>query len=386
MYSKYFSDDYSNKTAFVKFWSIFPPPTATKYDIIRHMTKETKKKTTTQTSSAAEEKKAAAPTKKAVAHHHDHAHEPTAADLLKDMLVDDPTLEFTIAWATVEPAYTKTLRQVARGMRQDGFRPGKVPVSIAEERVNRDYLIQEVMRAVGSDAFQAALKKSDVKLFAEPELLVKKADKNADWEIVAYLPQKTTVKLPDYKKFLANAKKRLLKTIQDEQAQLKKDAASKDKKEDKSPQPPTLTAEQMRARATDEALMELLRELQPKVSALLVRRTAQRELDKLAQQLQQYNLTLTDYFHNSGMSEQAVSQQYLLRALQDLQLEFILDALMTAEKVTVTDEEIQQALIKAMPDVTDETERQRQLAEPSVHDYIELMAKRQKLANWLLEL
>ena len=312
--------------------------------------------------------------------------------IFANFLSNDPTLEFSIAWATIAPVYHQVLRRVAKTIRQDGFRPGKVPESIALERINQQYLIQEVMNKVANDAFQAALKESGKELFAEPELVVRRADQDSDWLVVAHLPQKPTIKLPDYQKFLKEHKKEQLKIIQAEQEKQQKAAAAsekKAKKEEKNTEKApsaTLSDEEINSRATDGALRALVEELHPAISAILVRRSATRQLDDLAAQLRQYQLTISDYLKQLKISETELTQQYMLQSLHNLQLEFVLDALMVAEKVTVTPAELDKKITELLPDVTDEEEKKRQLEEPSVHDYVELMAKRQKLADWLLKL
>ena len=302
---------------------------------------------------------------------------PTIDQVIQDQLAQDPTLELTLSWTQVKPVYDKFLRQVAKNLKPDGFRPGKIPLSVAEERVNREALTQEVVRQLAPAVFADSLKKSQLTAFAEPELVITKADKGSDWLITAYLPQKTTIDLPDYKKFIRTHKKQARQQLEAVQKQDKKNSSTDSK---------PLTDKQLQAKATDQALMELLGELKPKVSTVLVRRSVSRELDKLHQQLAQANLSFSDYLRQTGMTEQVLVQQLMLSCLQNLQLEFILDALLTAENITATDADIAAKLTELMPDVTDEAEKKRQLDEPTVRDYLDLMAKRQKLAHWLLEL
>ena len=195
------------------------------------------------------------------------------------------------------------------------------------------------------------------------------------------LPQRTKIKLPEYKKFLSNKKKEVIKNLQKMQANAAKQAEADQKKA-----PPALSEDQLKARATDEALMSLMQEIKPKVSRTLIQRGAQQEYERLVDQLGQYQVTWADYLKNTGVSEEVLFQQFSLRALESIQTEFVLDALMDAEKVTASDEELLAKMKEVMPDVVSEEDQKRQLAEPSVRSYLELITKRQKLATWLLDL
>lgn len=301
-------------------------------------------------------------------------------DILKENFAQDPQFDFTIAWSTVEPTYQKVLTAVAKNLKHDGFRPGKVPTHIAEEMVDSNYLAQEVLREVAPPAYQAALKKEKLTSFVEPELVIKNVAPKTDWILTACLPQKPVIKLPNYKKLLTDEKKKILTKLKKEQETAA--AAAKKEKRDFT----ALTAEQLQAQATDRALFTLLETVKPKISAIMVKRSTQREFERLLEQLKNNNLELDDYLKNTHQTIESISQQLSYSALQNLQLEFILDALLEAEKITATQEEILAKLKETMPDVKDEKEQQRQLSEPSVKNYLELLTKRKKLADWLLKL
>ena len=132
--------------------------------------------------------------------------------------------------------------------------------------------------------------------------------------------------------------------------------------------------------------MALIQEIRPKVSRTLVMRGAQQEYENLVNRLGQYQITWADYLKNAGVNEQMLDQQFALKAVENLQVEFVLDALMDAEKITASDDEMKQHMKAVMPEVTSEEDQNNQLATPQVHDYLELVTRRHKLAQWLLDL
>ena len=330
------------------------------------MTEKTLKKETQKT------KKTTAPKTEAT---------PTMEDILAQNFAQDPTLELTLAWTEIAPTYNKILASVARNVKQDGFRPGKVPTKVAQDLVDHNYLAQETLKEIAPKIFQAELKKHpELKIFIEPELVIKEAEVEKDWLLVAYLPQKPEIKLSDYKKTLTEGKKQALTQIKKDQVEIAENA----KKEKRAYTIPT--EEQLQAQATDRALFALLEQLKPKISSIMVRRSAQREFEHLVEQLQKNNLKVEEYLKNTGTTLESIGQQLSYSALQNLQLEFILDALLEAEKITATDEEILAKVKEMLPEVKEAEAQKRQLEEPSVREYMTLLTKRKKLADWLLSL
>lgn len=306
---------------------------------------------------------------------------PTMEDILAQNFAQDPELNLTITWNQIAPTYNKVLAAVARNVKQDGFRPGKVPAKVAQELVDQNYIAQETLKEIAPKIFQEELKKHpELKIFIEPELVIKEAEAEKDWLLIAYLPQKPVIKLPDYKKVLTEGKKQALAQIKKDQAEIAENA----KKEKRAYTIPT--EEQLQAQATDRSLFALLEQIKPKISSIMVRRSAQREFERLVEQLQKNNIKVDDYLKNTGTTIESIGQQLSYSALQNLQLEFILDALLEAEKITATEAEILEKIKEMLPEVKDADQQKRQLEEPSVRDYMELLTKRKKLADWLLSL
>jgi FKBP-type peptidyl-prolyl cis-trans isomerase (trigger factor) len=299
---------------------------------------------------------------------------------LQDFLSPDPKFEFTIAWEKVAPVQEKVLKNAAKQIKRPGFRPGKVPSSIAEDVLDKGYVIQEVLRELAPKAYTQALAKQNLKSFSEPEIVITKADKGEAWQLTAHLPQKPDVKLGAYQKFLKQAKVAASKQLASEQA-----AAEKQAKDQKNLDFKALTSEQQQNQITDRAIMALLADLKPKVSLILVKRTAQREWEKLRTELDKHHLALTDYLKNINLTPEKLEEQLMWSSLQNLQLEFILDALLEAEKITASEAEILTKIKTAMKDLTPE-QLKAQLAEPSVKGYFELLTRREKLAAWLTKL
>ncbi len=325
------------------------------------------------------EKKSSQKTKKTTSS--PQADAPTLTQTIEKHFATDPTLELSIPWEKVKDIYNKTIQGAARHIKQAGFRPGKVPASVAKDKLDQNYLIQETLRQIAPDVFAAELKKHpEIKLFVEPELVIKKAQEGSDWEVTAHIPQKPEIKLPDYQKILAESKKKIIAELEKEQKE-KAAQATKDKQAYTVP-----SKDQIRAQATDKALFALLEKISPQVSPIIVRRSTQKEFERFQKQLEQNQIKLDDYLKSSGQNLELIGQQLTHNALQNLQLEFILDALMEAEKITADEAEIAAKIPEIFPHLSSEAEQKAQLKDPQVSEYVTLITRRKKLADWLLSL
>lgn len=304
--------------------------------------------------------------------------EPT--NLLQEHYSEDPHFEFTLTWQEIAPVYQKTLSRSAKQIKHKGFRPGKVPQHLAEELIDSQYLIQEVLKPLLGSAYKQALAAQKHTPIDDPELIVKSAKKNQDWIIIAYLPQKPVIELPAYQKIISEQKKAITAKIKAAQKKAATDKKDQPKENEK------LSEQEINNRSTDQALLHLLQEIKPRVSPILVKRAAQKEFERMLTQLQQHQISLEEYLQNIGSNQEDLGQQLMFSALQNLQMEFILDALITAEKISLTEEELLVKLTEVMPDVKTQKEKKSQLEQKEVRAYIELLAKRKKLADWLLSL
>lgn len=297
-----------------------------------------------------------------------------AAQSWEKLLAKDPAFEFTLKWTEIAPIYQQVLQTAAKKIKQPGFRPGKVPASLAEDLLDEAYLVRQVLTKLAPAAYKKALAKQKHQPFSEPEIVIKAAEKNHDWQLQAFLPQKPVIKLPDYKEFLQKHK---------QTAKKKLTAAVKEESKQKAVKTPN--EQELNQLTTDKALTALLEQCQPKISLILVRRSAQKEYERLNDNLTKHQLTLQQYLEQTKVSPEELEQQLMLSALRNLQLEFILDALLEKEKITAEPEEIKEKIKNNFSDLSDE-QVAAQYQQEVVKNYFAVLVKREKLAQWLTNL
>ncbi len=302
-------------------------------------------------------------------------------------ITDNSSVEITIKWEEVQPIYQKTLKKLAKNLKLKGFRKGKVPLKIAEEKIDPNKLYNAVLQQVLPKHYQEAIEANKAKPLTEPEFQPISLNKDNDWIIKAYYAEEPEIKLKGYKKVVKKALKKAEKHIKETEKQAKEEAKkdkekNKKKKKDGEKQAPTeLTDAQKKDIKVQALFRELIKELAPQVPELLLRQNTRREIQKLQQQLKQLNIQLEDYLKSRGMNEQQLTSQMAMTSLNQLQGEFLLNAIAQKENIEVKDKEID----KRIAEVEDEKVKDRLKKDNYYQEYLKSVMLKQKTIEWLLE-
>ena len=96
--------------------------------------------------------------------HEGHNHQPSE---MQKLIGDNTKITITIPWKDAEPAYNQAKKKVAKTVKADGFRKGKVPAELAEKLAGTDKILDEALQIVLSKKLikkLPKLKKSRVRL------------------------------------------------------------------------------------------------------------------------------------------------------------------------------------------------------------------------------
>ncbi|MBI4267369.1 MAG: trigger factor [Chloroflexi bacterium] len=96
----------------------------------------------------------------------------------------------------VKQAIEKTFQRVAQRTKIEGFRQGKAPRALLEQRIDKDKLFEEALRDLVPDVFEKALKEQNIEAFAQPQLEVAQTEPVV---ITATVPLRPTITLGDYR-------------------------------------------------------------------------------------------------------------------------------------------------------------------------------------------
>lgn len=317
-------------------------------------------------------------------HNHDHDHSDHTAHThsenpLQKMIGDNTKITLTIAWKDAEPAYKQARAKLAKTVKADGFRKGKVPTELAEKLAGQDKIVEEALQMVVPPAYEAAMIAQKKAPLTYPEFKPVSVELKKDWVIDAFIAERPEIKLKDYKKITKDAIKEADKKIKES---LKEQAkASKDSKSEQ-PNPEKLTDDQKKDYRLQHIYQALVQEHKPVIAELLVKHEVQADLDELAKQLSQVGLTFEEYLKRRNLGFEQLSQEMTINALGKLQVAFMMDAVAQEAKIFVNDAEIDEYIkekidAKISDQFKTNPEYRRLLANTLI---------RQKIAEYLLAL
>ncbi len=267
----------------------------------------------------------------------------------KSLIAPNDSIQITLSWKLVEPVYKKTVSNFAKNVKAEGFRVGKAPLAIVEQKIGLEKIIDQVLRELLPEAYEKEIKKSGKKPITTPEFNPISLDKNKDWVLEAHFSLIPEVKLGDYKKITKEAKAEALKFIEKRNAEIIKEAKeceSKDKDHDHAKAHQELTDQEKKEINLQHIFKELVANFAPAIGELLLRQETQTEFERLVEQLKQYKISVEDYLKRRQITIEQLSQELAGTVLSRLQLDFIMAEISKTEKLEIKDEEVKAELIK----------------------------------------
>lgn len=267
----------------------------------------------------------------------------------KSLIAPNDSIQITLSWKLVEPVYKKTVSNFAKDVKAEGFRVGKAPLAIVEQKVGLEKIIDQVLRELLPEAYEKEIKKSGKKPITTPEFNPISLEKNKDWVLEAHFSLIPEVKLGDYKKITKEAKAEALKFIEKRNAEIVKEAKeceSKDKDHDHAKAHQELTDQEKKEINLQHIFKELVANFAPAIGELLLRQETQTEFERLVEQLKQYKISVEDYLKRRQITIEQLSQELAGTVLSRLQLDFIMAEISKTEKLEIKDEEVKAELIK----------------------------------------
>lgn len=275
----------------------------------------------------------------------------TKKDEKKSMIAPNESVKIVLEWSSVDALYKKALNKFAKNVKAEGFRVGKAPLAIVEQKVGFEKIADEVLRELLPEAYTKQIEKENKKPITSPEFNPISLKKGEDWSLEAFFSVLPEVKLGDYKKVAKKAKVEALEFVKKRNEEIKKEAEAHEKGEhghdhdhEHSHQP--LGENEIKEINLQHIFRDLVAEFAPAIGELLLRQETQAEYERLLEQLKQYNISPEDYMQRRGVTIEQLSQELAGAVLSRLQLDFIMAAISQAEKLEATDEEVQKELLQ----------------------------------------
>jgi len=270
----------------------------------------------------------------------------------------DGTLELTIniPWLKVKEVYEKVLKEITEKTTIKGFRQGKAPTKLVEEKIDKQHLYEETLKDLLPKIYLEAVKEHNLKPVVNPQISVNSLEEKKDWQVKATTCELPKVELGEYKE---NVKKAL--------STEKIWVPGKDKKPN----------EESETQKIDKIFKALLENTKINIPEILIQDEVNRMLSRLIDQTARLGLTIEQYLASIGKTTEQIKNEYRQQAEETIKLELILSSIADEEKIQVTDDEVQK-MIEAIPN--QETKKTFQSPEQKAY-IIQLLRKRKVIDN-----
>lgn len=352
-------------------------------------------------------------------------------------------LTLTIDGKKLALAYEEEYKKQSKEVTIKGFRPGKAPRHLIEDRLGREQLFQDAMNELLFEAYRDAIKEHKLTPIAYPEFKVEKMEEGKDIEVKAIVSVRPDATLGDYKKI--KAKKETVKEATEDEikelieasyqswkaqlnastssAQAKIETATslkeaETKAEETKPQGDDfidisklgkdsfeefLKANQVKTK--DELHVKVKETLQEQKEMQAEKEYINKLLDKLLEitkveipealieqelaemeknmeaQFKPLGLELDDYLKHNKKDRESLKKEWRPQAEKNIKLEFSLSALAEKENIVITEEEVEET-IKTVPD----EKIRKELEKPHQKVYIKYNLQREKTLKKLQEI
>jgi len=320
-------------------------------------------------------------------------------------LVENSSIKITIPWKKVEPVYQKVIANQRQQIKVKGFRKGKAPAAKVEEEVGLPKLFNLTLQQILPKVYRKTIEGSDKQPITQPEFQMLNVNKGNDWVIKANFAEKPEIKLNNYQKIVKQAKKQAEKNIEqaekaaEESVKQDKDQADKTTKQKQDKKDKTAKQKGQADKTGEQAeqglgesqkkditlqtiFSQLITELEPKIPEILVKQNTRRELDNIQKRLDKLNVNMGDYLQSQNMTQQQLTTRLVQSSLNQLQVEFLLNAIAEKEDIVVSD----QAVEERIEQVEDDKTKDRMKQDHHYQNYLRSVLLKQKVIDYLLEL
>ena len=229
-------------------------------------------------------------------------------------------LTITVPFSEVKKTWEEVMNEVVSNAEVQGFRKGKAPRKLVEEKADKEKVREEVLKKILPIAYTEAIKTQGIKPIINPKIHVEKLEglsENKDWQFTALTCEAPIIKLGKYKE-----------NIQ------KITAKSKIIIPGKEPIPAKF----------EDVVKALLDSVIAEIPGILVDNETDRLLSQTLEDVKKLGLTLDQYLSSTGKNPQILREEYKKKAENDIKLEFALLKIAEEEKITVEEKEIEEAI------------------------------------------
>ncbi len=230
------------------------------------------------------------------------------------------TLTIPLPKADISKTMDAVIDQAVANAELPGFRKGKAPRDLVEEKLDKTHLQEDVLRELLPKAYSEAVIEHKLKPIMSPRIHVSKITDGEDWEFEATLAETPEVDLGGYKKAVG-------------------DVTAKSKI--------VVPGKQQQDVNMDDLVKALLDSVKVTIPQVLIDTEVERLLSQLLDEVKSLGLSLDQYLSSTHKTIDQLKKEYEDRARNDITFEFALQKIADEEHITVEQKEVDEAINKA---------------------------------------
>ncbi len=240
------------------------------------------------------------------------------------------SLMVTVPLARIKDEYQKTLKSLTAEAEIPGFRKGKAPQEKVEKTLGKEKVYQEMIKTFLPRLYQEVITQEKIRPIVNPKVTLVTAKEDKDWQIKFVTCETPPVELGNYKEKIKDAlNKGKIWTPED-----------KNKKEGSSPE----ADEQKKLTTVINILNKTVKAIIPQI---LVEEELSQKLAQLIEKTEKMGLSLEQYLTSLGKTSEQIRKEYEKEIKTNWRLELALNKIADQEKITVSQDEIEEMIKKA---------------------------------------
>jgi trigger factor len=106
-------------------------------------------------------------------------------------------LAIEVPWGDLDHAFGEVYKELGRQVRVPGFRPGKVPNRILDQRIGRAAVLEQVVQHAVPEVYSEAVRENQVRVLTQPDVEVTRLDDGDTLAFTAEVDVAPTLELPE---------------------------------------------------------------------------------------------------------------------------------------------------------------------------------------------
>jgi trigger factor len=105
-------------------------------------------------------------------------------------------LAIEVPWSDLDHAFGEVYKELGKQVRVPGFRPGKVPNRVLDQRIGRPVVLEQVVQHAVPEVYSEAIRENQVRVISQPDVEVTRLDDGEALAFTAEVDVAPTLELP----------------------------------------------------------------------------------------------------------------------------------------------------------------------------------------------